>query len=99
MAPPANRLPGSRDVGVPGDPGGARSETWRDQRERRFRLHPGVVSQVLAELGAHVPRVSYAPGSTQSIVMTTYLDSPERAYLTMVEESAGHLSRKLRIRE
>jgi hypothetical protein len=77
----------------------ARSETWRDQRERRFRLGPVQVPEVLAELAGRLPLVSYVPGSTRTFVVTTYLDSPARDYLAMVEQSSGHTSLKVRVRE
>jgi len=77
----------------------ARSETWRDQRERRFRLDPERVPRVLAALTAELPVVSYVPESTRTLVVTTYLDSAQGDYLAMVERSSGHLSLKMRIRE
>ncbi|HEU5059289.1 MAG TPA: VTC domain-containing protein [Kofleriaceae bacterium] len=77
----------------------ARSETWRDQRERRYLVDPERVSEILTMLATRLPVVSYSPGSTRTFMVTTYLDSPERAYLSMVERSAGHLSLKVRVRE
>jgi len=76
-----------------------RSETWRDQRERRYLVDPERVPDILAALGYRLPLMSYVPGSSRSFVVTTYLDSSERAYLSMVERSAGHLSLKVRVRE
>ena len=76
-----------------------RSETWRDQRERRYLVDPERVPDILAALGDRLPLMSYVPGSSRSFVVTTYLDSSERAYLSMVERSAGHLSLKVRVRE
>jgi hypothetical protein len=76
-----------------------RSETWRDQRERRYLVDPERVPGILDALGGRLPLVSYVPGSSRSFVVTTYLDSSERAYLSMVEKSAGHLSLKVRVRE
>ena len=77
----------------------SRSETWRDQRERRYLVDPERVSEVLTALGMRLPVVSYSPGSTRTFVVTTYLDSSGRDYLSMVEKSAGHLSLKVRVRE
>jgi hypothetical protein len=77
----------------------ARSETWRDQRERRFKVDPERVSEILTVLGERLPVVTYVPGSTRTFVATTYLDSRHRDYLSMVERSAGHLSLKVRVRE
>ncbi len=76
-----------------------RSETWRDQRERRYLVDPERVSGILTALATRLPVVSYSPGSTRTFVATTYLDSSERDYLSMVERSAGHLSLKVRVRE
>ncbi len=76
-----------------------RSETWRDQRERRYLVDPERVSAILTMLADRLPVVSYSPGSTRTFVVTTYLDSREGDYLAMVEESAGHLSLKVRVRE
>ena len=76
-----------------------RSETWRDQRERRYLVDPERVPDILTALGDRLPLMSYVPGSSRSFVVTTYLDSSERAYLSMVERSAGHLSLKVRVRE
>ena len=55
--------------------------------------------QVLAALADHLPQVTYVPGATRTLVVTTYLDSRARDYLAMVEQSAGHLSLKMRVRE
>ena len=77
----------------------ARSETWRDQRERRYLVDPERVSEVLAVLGRQLPVLSYVAKSTRTFVVTTYLDSREREYLSMVERSSGHLSLKVRVRE
>jgi hypothetical protein len=76
-----------------------RSETWADQRERRYLVDPERVSEVFATLRERLPVVSYSPGSTRTFVVTTYLDSSTREYLSMVEKSAGHLSLKMRVRE
>ena len=76
-----------------------RSETWRDQRERRYLIGPERVAELLALLSERLPVVSYAPGSTRTFVVTTYLDSSEREYLSIAENSAGHLSLKVRVRE
>lgn len=76
-----------------------RSETWRDQRERRYLVDPERVDAILGVLGDRLPVVSYSPGSTRTFVVTTYLDSSELEYLSMVEKSAGHLSLKVRVRE
>ena len=76
-----------------------RSETWRDQRGRRYLVDPERVPDILTALGDRLPLMSYVPGSSRSFVVTTYLDSSERAYLSMVERSAGHLSLKVRVRE
>lgn len=77
----------------------ARSETWSDQRERRYLVDPERVSGILGLLSARLPVVSYSPGSTRTFVVTTYLDSREREYLAMMEKSGGHLSLKVRVRE
>jgi len=76
-----------------------RSETWRDQRERRYLVDPERVPALLEALGARLPQVSYVSGAPRTFVVTTYLDSSERAYLAMLENSAGHLSLKVRVRE
>ena len=77
----------------------ARTETWRNQRERRFCLAPDNLIGVLAELEAHLPQVSYVPGSTRTFVVTTYLDSKARDYLAIADRSQGQLSLKMRVRE
>lgn len=76
-----------------------RSETWRDQRERRYLVDPERVPEVLTVLGGRLPQISHVPDATRTFVVTTYLDSRERAYLSMVEKSSGHLSLKVRVRE
>jgi SPX domain protein involved in polyphosphate accumulation len=76
-----------------------RSETWRDQRERRYLVDPERVSEILTVLADHLPVVSYSPRSKRTFVVTTYLDSPDGGYLSMVENSSGHLSLKVRVRE
>ena len=76
-----------------------RSQTWRDQRERRFRVEPGEAARVLDQLARRLPLLSYAPGSTLTYVVTTYFDSPGRDYLAVIERTGGHLSLKLRVRE
>ena len=76
-----------------------RSETWSDQRERRYLVDPEQVSELLAVLGSRLPVVSYSPGSIRSFVVTTYLDTSAREYLSMMEKSEGHLSLKVRVRE
>jgi hypothetical protein len=43
--------------------------------------------------------VSYSPGSIRSFVVTTYLDTSAREYLSMMEKSEGQLSLKVRVRE
>jgi hypothetical protein len=76
-----------------------RSQTWCDQRERRYLVDPERVPDVLTALGTRLPVISYAPGSTRTFVVTTYLDSREREYLSIAERSSGHLSLKVRVRE
>lgn len=76
-----------------------RTETWRNQRERRFCLLPGDLPGVIEALEAHLSQVSYVPGSTRTFVVTTYLDSKERDYLAIADRSQGQLSLKMRVRE
>lgn len=76
-----------------------RTETWRNQRERRFCLAPDNLLGVIEALEAHLPQVSYVPGSTRTFVATTYLDSKERDYLAIADRSQGQLSLKMRVRE
>jgi hypothetical protein len=75
------------------------SETWRDQRERRYQLDRDQALAVLRALAGELPAVTYWPGSARTLVVTTYLDSPARDYLRMIEESGGRVSLKVRIRE
>jgi hypothetical protein len=75
------------------------SETWRDQRERRYQLGRDQAKKILAVIASELPAVTYVDGSQRTLVVTTYLDSPARDYLRMVEESGGRTSVKVRIRE
>jgi hypothetical protein len=75
------------------------SETWRDQRERRYQLGREQALATLKALATNLPQPTYVEGSRRTLVVTTYLDSPARDYLRMVEESAGRVSLKVRIRE
>lgn len=77
----------------------SRTETWRNQRERRFCLEPEHLLGVIDALGAHLELVSYVPGSTRTFVATTYLDSKDRDYLAIANRSQGQLSLKMRVRE
>jgi hypothetical protein len=77
----------------------ARSETWKDQRERRFQLGRDQARQVLRALARELPQLTYVANSRRTLVVTTYLDSPEHDYLRMVDESGGRVSLKLRVRE
>ena len=54
---------------------------------------------MLAALAGRLPVVSYEPGSTRTLVVTTYLDSPARDYLAIVEGTSGGRSLKVRVRE
>ncbi|HUS62883.1 MAG TPA: VTC domain-containing protein [Kofleriaceae bacterium] len=76
-----------------------RTETWRNQRERRFCLQLDRLPSVIAALEGQLPQVSYVPGSTRTFVATTYLDSKERDYLAIADRSQGQLSLKMRVRE
>jgi hypothetical protein len=76
-----------------------RTETWRNQRERRFCLETDRLLGVIQVLEAQLPQVSYVPGSTRTFVATTYLDSKERDYLGIADRSEGQLSLKMRVRE
>ena len=76
-----------------------RTETWRNQRERRFCLEPDNLLGVTAALEANLPQVSYVLGSTRTFMVTTYLDSKERDYLAIANRSQGQLSLKMRVRE
>lgn len=75
------------------------SETWRDQRERRYHLGRDQALAILRVVAAELPAVTYHAGSQRTLIATTYLDSPARDYLRMVEESGGRVSLKVRVRE
>ncbi len=74
------------------------AQTWRDQRERRFHLERDAAERVLAVILRNAPEVHYG-GSDTTTVVTTYLDSKERHYLALAEDSDGERSLKMRIRE
>ena len=77
----------------------ADSETWRNQRERRYQLDRDQARDMLEVLARELPAVTYTEGSRRTLVVTTYLDSPARDYRRMVEESDGNASLKVRVRE
>jgi hypothetical protein len=74
-------------------------ETWENQRERRFRLARDQATTVLCVLAGRLPAVRYLGPSPTSLVVTTYLDTPDRAYLAVADASDGRRSLKLRVRE
>lgn len=76
-----------------------RSETWRDQRERRLDVAAADLAAVLQELEHRLPLMTYAPGSIRTFVVTTYLDSPDHRYLALAERTGGRLSIRVRVRE
>lgn len=77
----------------------SRTESWRDQRERRFFVDPDASSELAEALSTHLELLTYVPDSRRSLVVTTYLDSPDRDYLATIEQTSGHLSLKMRVRE
>ena len=50
-------------------------------------------------LGDNLPRISYVPGSSTTLVVTTYLDTPDREYFRAVSDSRKGSSVKVRVRE
>src|SRR5262245_53458969 len=76
-----------------------RTQLWRDQRERRFRLNARRHRALTRTLRRELPTVSYIVGSGRSYVVTTYLDTAGLDYTTLAERSAGNRSIKVRVRE
>ncbi|HTE55854.1 MAG TPA: VTC domain-containing protein [Kofleriaceae bacterium] len=75
------------------------TQAWRNQRERRFHLDAAGVPALVGALGEELPVVTYAPGTTRTLVVTTYLDSSALDYLRQIDRTAGHRSIKMRVRE
>ncbi len=74
------------------------TRTW-SQRERRYRPDRNAAKLVLATLARNLPAIVYEPLATINMVVTTYLDTADRHYLAIADDSDGHRSVKLRIRE
>lgn len=72
------------------------AQTWKDQTERRYQLGRDQAARVLAAVTRALPRVVYTPGSERTLVVTTYLDTPERYYF---QRATPEQSIKLRVRE
>jgi hypothetical protein len=76
-----------------------RAQTWRDQRERRFLIERDLAPRILDTLAAVLPLTRYQPDADGAIVVTTYLDSADRHYLSLAEQGPTGNTVKLRIRE
>jgi hypothetical protein len=55
--------------------------------------------RVLSTIAARLPAIVYDPDASINLVVTTYLDSPDRHYLALADAENGHRSVRVRIRE
>jgi hypothetical protein len=78
--------------------GHALSESWRNQLEHRYHLDVATAQRVIAELSSRLHQIRHDPAAAQTLVATTYLDSPDDFYYRAACAAQDHAI-KLRIRE
>lgn len=77
----------------------SKTQTWRNQDERRYELSRDVAEMVLPLLTRHLPIVRYGEAPATTLVVTLYFDTVDGYYLQRARAEDGLSSVKIRARE
>lgn len=77
----------------------SKTQTWRNQDERRYELSRDVAETVLPLLTRNLPIVRYGDAPATTLVVTLYFDTLDGYYLQRAQAGDGTSSVKIRARE